>query len=58
MYKVINLFKDKYNGKIYRVGDDFVSNDTERISDLINRGLIKKVEEKEEKATRKNSKKK
>jgi len=40
MYKVIKLFKDKYNGQIYKVGDDFESDDTARINDLINRGLI------------------
>lgn len=40
MYKVIKLFKDKYNGQIYKIGDVFESDDTARINDLINRGLI------------------
>jgi len=40
MYKVIKLFKDKYNGQIYKIGDVFECDDTARINDLINRGLI------------------
>jgi hypothetical protein len=44
MYKVIKLFKDKYNGQTYKVGDDFKSDDTARINDLIDRGIIKKTE--------------
>lgn len=39
--KVIRKFIDKYNKDIiYQVGDEFVSDDTDRINDLINRGLI------------------
>lgn len=42
MYTVIKLFKDKYTGQIYRPGDSFISDEKDRIDDLINRGLIKK----------------
>jgi len=41
MYKVIREFHDKYNLKIvYKVGDEFSSNEPDRIKDLIDRGLI------------------
>ena len=41
MYKVISKFHDKYNlKKVYYVGDEFSSDDQERINDLIDRGLI------------------
>lgn len=41
MYKVISKFHDKYDlKKVYNVGDEFSSDDQERINDLINRGLI------------------
>lgn len=41
MYKVLQHFRDKYNKrKIYKPGDKFISDDQERIRDLINRGLI------------------
>lgn len=44
MYKVIKPFRDKYNHKkIYRVGEGFISDDNERIKDLISRGLIEGV---------------
>lgn len=41
MYKVISKFHDKYDlKKVYQVGDEFSSDDQERIDDLLNRGLI------------------
>lgn len=41
MYKVISKFHDKYDlKKVYHVGDEFSSDDQERINNLINRGLI------------------
>lgn len=41
MYKVIREFHDKYNlSTIYKVGEEFSSNEPERIKDLIDRGLI------------------
>ncbi len=39
--KVLRKFRDKYNKDIiYQVGDEFISDDVERINDLISRGLI------------------
>lgn len=39
--KVISKFHDKYDlKKVYNIGDEFTSDDQERINDLINRGLI------------------
>lgn len=39
--KVISKFHDKYDlKKVYNVGDEFTSDDLERISDLKKRGLI------------------
>ena len=41
MYKVIREFHDKYDLKIvYKIGDEFSSNEPDRIKDLIDRGLI------------------
>lgn len=41
MYKIIREFHDKYDLKIvYKVGDEFSSNEPDRIKDLIDRGLI------------------
>jgi hypothetical protein len=41
MYKVISNFHDKYDlKKVYNIGDEFSSDDQERINDLIIRGLI------------------
>ena len=41
MYKVISKFHDKYDlKKVYQVGDEFSSDDQERIDDLVDRGLI------------------
>jgi hypothetical protein len=39
--KVIRKFHDKYNLNIvYNIGDEFSSNEPDRIKDLIDRGLI------------------
>lgn len=39
--RVLRKFRDKYNKDIiYQVGENFVSDDIERINDLISRGLI------------------
>ena len=39
--KVIRKFHDKYNLNIvYNIGDEFSSNEPDRIKDLIERGLI------------------
>ena len=39
--KVIGKFHDKYDlKKVYEVGDEFSSDDQDRINDLIDRGLI------------------
>jgi len=39
--RVLKVFRDKYSpDKIYKPGDEFVSDDTHRINDLIKRGLI------------------
>lgn len=46
MYKVIKEFHDKYNlNKVYKVGEEFSSNDNRRIKNLLERGLIERVEE-------------
>lgn len=39
-YKVIRRFRDKYTGEIYLPGDTFVSEEADRIKDLLTRGLI------------------
>lgn len=39
-YKVIRRFRDKYTGAIYGPGDTFVSEEADRIKDLLTRGLI------------------
>lgn len=44
-YEVIRRFRDKYTGEIYLPGDSFKSNETDRINDLINRKLIKEVQQ-------------
>lgn len=41
-YEVIRRFRDKYTGGIYLPGDAFVSDETDRIKDLVSRGIIKK----------------
>lgn len=44
MYKVISIFRDKYNPqKLYKVGDKFEAEDKNRIKDLISRRLITKA---------------
>lgn len=41
MYKVIRKFHDKHNLNIvYNIGDEFSSNEPDRIQDLLDRGLI------------------
>ena len=41
MYKVIKEFRDINNlKKVYKVGDEFISDDKKRINNLIERGLI------------------
>jgi hypothetical protein len=45
MYKVKCVFKDKYTEHLYSVGEDFTSDEPERINDLLNRGLIEGVSE-------------
>lgn len=45
MYKVISQFKDKLNPQhFYNVGDNFISTDEYRITDLLSRQLIEEVE--------------
>lgn len=45
MYEVITPFRDKFiYGKVYQKGDEFESNDEERIKDLLDRKLIKRVD--------------
>lgn len=39
-YKVFRRFRDKYTGEIYLPGDTFVGDETDRIKDLLARGLI------------------
>lgn len=40
MYKVMKVFRDKYTKQLYSIGDNFASNDSERIKDLLTRELI------------------
>jgi len=44
-YNVIRRFRDKYTGEIYLPGDAFVSDETDRIEDLLNRKLIEPMPE-------------
>jgi hypothetical protein len=56
MMKVINAFRDKTNmDHIFKPGDDFISDDTERINDLIKRGLIEGVDDTPSKSLKKNT---
>lgn len=41
-YKVIRRFRDKYTGGIYLPGVTFICDETDRIKDLVSRGIIKK----------------
>jgi hypothetical protein len=43
-YTVMRRFRDKYTGEIYLPGDAFVSDETDRIKDLLTRGLIEEVQ--------------
>ena len=45
MHKVIRRFSDKYTGELYLPVSSFLCDETERIKDLISRGLIKKTKE-------------
>jgi len=46
MFRVIREFRDKYNlQKVYKAGDEFFSNEQKRIKNLLERGLIERVEE-------------
>lgn len=40
MYKVIRRFRDKYTGELYLPGDTFKGEETARVNNLIDRGLI------------------
>ncbi len=42
-YKVMRRFRDKYTREIYLPGDAFVSDETDRIKDLLTRELIEEV---------------
>lgn len=42
-YKVIRRFRDKYTREIYLPGDAFVSDEADRIKDLLTRELIEEV---------------
>ena len=41
-YEVIRRFRDKYTGEIILPGATFLCDETDRIKDLVSRGIIKK----------------
>lgn len=41
-YEVIRRFRDKYTGEIILPGSAFICEETDRIKDLTDRGIIKK----------------
>lgn len=43
---VTEVFIDKYTGEVYEVGQMLNLDDEDRVADLVNRGLVKKLEEK------------
>ena len=43
-YEVIRRFRDKYTGEIILPGATFICDETDRIKDLTDRGIIKKQE--------------
>lgn len=43
-YEVIRRFRDKYTGEIILPGSTFICDETDRIKDLVSRGIIKKQE--------------
>ena len=43
-YEVIRRFRDKYTGEIILPGSTFICDETDRIKDLTDRGIIKKQE--------------
>lgn len=43
-YEVIRRFRDKYTGEIILPGATFICDETDRIKDLVSRGIIKKQE--------------
>lgn len=57
--RVLIPFRDKYNPeRIYVPGDDFNSDEQDRINDLVKRGLIEGVEDAPSKVPKKNTAKK
>lgn len=40
-HEVIRRFRDKYTGEIILPGETFICDETDRIKDLISRGIIK-----------------
>lgn len=40
-YEVIRRFRDKYTGEIILPGATFICDETDRIKDLVSRGIIK-----------------
>ena len=42
-YEVIRRFRDKYTREIILPGETFICDEADRIKDLMNRGLIKKI---------------
>ena len=42
-YEVIRRFRDKYTREIILSGETFICDEADRIKDLMNRGLIKKI---------------
>ncbi len=41
-HEVIRRFRDKYTGEIILPGSTFICDETDRIKDLVSRGIIKK----------------
>jgi len=44
-YTVMRQFRDKYTREIYLPGDAFVSDEADRIKDLLTRGLIETADD-------------
>lgn len=54
--KVLKPFRDKYNPeRIYKPGEDFISDEPERTNNLIRRGLVEGAEKAPSKPTKKKS---
>lgn len=45
MYKVIKRFRDRLDGKIYEVNDEYIPKNKERAKELIKLGYIKEVKQ-------------